>query len=162
MHPEDRVLVAVMTRPQDLEIARHQRWYRVPERYAPRGIYFEYVAFYLTAAFGDERWSIPYYARCLGHELAARRDLLPGEPDHPRAGEPYYKLQLGALQRREPPIPSHRWRRITFIHTTWDRCGQRTTSGDLVRLSAASHSVPPCRPHPSQLQRRSPSRAPRI
>jgi hypothetical protein len=121
MHPEDRVLVAVMTRPQDLEIACHQHWYRVPERYAPRGIYFEYVAFYLTAAFGDERWSIPYYACCLGHELAARRDLLPGEPDHPRAGEPYYKLQLGSLQRREPPIPSHRWRRITFIHTTWDR-----------------------------------------
>jgi hypothetical protein len=121
MHPDDRVLVAVMNRPQDLEIARHQRWYRVPERHAPRGIFFEYVAFYLTAAFGQERWSIPYYAPCLGHELLARRDLLPDEPDHPRASEPYYKLQLGPLQRREPPIPSNRWRRITFIHTTWDR-----------------------------------------
>lgn len=121
MNPEDRVLVAVMNRPQDLEIARDQRWYRVPERHAPRGVFFEYVAFYLTAAFRDERWSIPYYARCLGHELVTRHDLLPGEPDHPRADEAYYKLQLGPLQRREPPIPSHRWRRITFIHTTWDR-----------------------------------------
>ncbi len=121
MHPEDRVLVAVMNRPQDLAIAREQGWYRVPERHATRGLFFEYVAFYLTAAFGEERWSIPYYARCLGHEMLARRDLLPAEPDHPRAGEPYYKLQLGPLQRREPPIPSHRWRRITFIHTTWDR-----------------------------------------
>lgn len=121
MHPDDRVLVAVMNRPQDLEIAQQQGWYRIPERHAPRGVFFEYVAFYLTAAFGEERWSIPYYARCLGHELLARRELLPAEPDHPRAGEPYYKLQLGRLQRREPPIPSHRWRRITFIHTTWDR-----------------------------------------
>ena len=121
MNPEDRVLVAVMTRPRDLEIAREEHWYRVPERHAPRGVFFEYVAFYLTAAFGGEGWSIPYYACCLGHELAARRDLLPDEPDHPRAAEPYYKLQLGPLQRREPPIPSHRWRRITFIHTTWDR-----------------------------------------
>jgi hypothetical protein len=110
-----------MNRPQDLEIARRQAWYRVPERHAPRGIFFEYVAFYLTAAFDQERWSIPYYARCLGHELVARRDLLPDEPDHPRAAQPYYKLQLGPLQRREPPIRSHRWRRITFIHTTWDR-----------------------------------------
>jgi hypothetical protein len=121
MNPEDRVLVAVMTRPRDLEIARDEGWYRVPERHAPRGVFFEYVAFYLTAGFGDERWSIPYYAACLGYELATRRDLLPDEPDHPRAGEPYYKLQIGPLQRREPPIPSHRWRRITFIHTTWDR-----------------------------------------
>lgn len=114
-------LVAVMNRTQDLEIARDQGWYRVPERHAPRGIFFEYVALYLTGAFDQERWSIAYYARCLGHELMARRDLLPGEPDHPRAAEPYYKLQLGPLQRREPPIRSHRWRRITFIHTTWDR-----------------------------------------
>jgi hypothetical protein len=121
MHPDDRVLVAVMNRPQDLEIARLQAWYRVPEHHAPKGIFFEYVAFYLTTAFGQERWSIPYYARCLGHELVARRDLLPGEPDHPHAAQPYYKLQLGPLLRREPPIVSHRWRRITFIHTTWDR-----------------------------------------
>jgi hypothetical protein len=110
-----------MNRPQDLEIACREGWYRVPERHAPWGIFFEYAAFYLTAAFGQERWSIPYYAPCLGHELMARRDLLPDEPDHPRAAEPYYKLQLGLLQRREPPIVSQRWRRITFIHTTWDR-----------------------------------------
>jgi hypothetical protein len=43
------------------------------------------------------------------------------EPDHPHADDRYYKLQLGPLQRREPPIASLRWRRISFIHTTWDR-----------------------------------------
>lgn len=121
MYPEDRVLVAVITRRKDFEIARDQGWYRVPEEKAPRGIFFEYVAFYFTAAFGADRYAVHYYARRLGHELVTRRELLPDEPDHPRANERYYKLQLGPLQRREPPIVSRRWRRITFIHTTWDR-----------------------------------------
>jgi len=121
MHPEDRVLVAVMGRPKDLEIARDQGWYRIPARHAPRGVFFEYVAFYFTSAFVDQKWAVHYYARCLGHELVTRRDLLPDEPDHRRAEEPYYKLQLGPLQRRQPPIVSRRWRRVTFIHTTWDR-----------------------------------------
>ncbi len=121
MHPEDRVLVAVMSRPKDFEIARDQGWYRVPMERAPRGVHFEYVAFYFTAAFAEERWAVHYYARRLGHELVTRGELLPDEPDHPRAGEPYYKLQLGPLQRREPPIVSQRWRRVSFIHTTWDR-----------------------------------------
>jgi hypothetical protein len=56
-----------------------------------------------------------------GHELARRRDLLPDEPDHPRADQEYYKLQLGPLERLDPPIISLRWRRVTFIETTWDR-----------------------------------------
>jgi hypothetical protein len=121
MHPEDRVLVAVMNRPKDLELARSEGWYRLPEKRATAGAFFEYVAFYFTAAFGEQKWAIHYYARRLGHELLARRQLLPDEPDHPRARERYYKLQLGPLQRRDPPIASLRWRRISFIHTTWDR-----------------------------------------
>lgn len=121
MHPEDRVLVAVMNRPLDFEIARDQGWYRVPEKRATPGVFFEYVAFYFTAAFAEHKYAVHYYARLLGHELVTRRDLLSDEPDHPRAGEAYYKLQLGPLQRREPPIVSLRWRRVSFIHTTWDR-----------------------------------------
>jgi hypothetical protein len=56
-----------------------------------------------------------------GHELVRRRDLLPDEPDHPRADEGYYKLQLGPLKQLELPIYSLRWRRITFIEISWDR-----------------------------------------
>jgi hypothetical protein len=121
MHPEDRVLVAVMNRPQDLEMARDQGWYRVPYQKASQGVHFEYIAFYLTAPFGELKWAVHYYARRLGHELVTRGELLPDEPDHPRAREYYYKLQLGPLQKREPPIVSRRWRRVSFIHTTWDR-----------------------------------------
>jgi hypothetical protein len=131
MHPEDRVLVAVINRPHDFEIARDLGWYRVPESRASRGAFFEYVAFYFTSAFGDLGWAIHYYARRLGHELVTRRELLPDEPDHPHAAEPYYKLQIGPLMRREPPIVSLRWRRVTFIHTTWDRFEAAAEINDL-------------------------------
>ncbi|HNS51126.1 MAG TPA: hypothetical protein PKO09_08075 [Anaerolineae bacterium] len=131
MHPDDRVLVAVMSRPKDLVIARDQGWYRLPEERTPRGAAFEYIAFYFTAAFGDHAWAVHYYARRLGHELVTRRDLLPDEPDHPRAGARYLKLQLGPLQQRLPPIVSLRWRRISFIHTTWDRFEAAAEINDL-------------------------------
>jgi hypothetical protein len=58
MHPEDRVLVAVMGRRKDSEIARDQGWYRVPDRRAPRGVFFEHVAFYFTAAFVEQKWTV--------------------------------------------------------------------------------------------------------
>ena len=131
MHPEDRVLVAVITRPKDFEAVRDLGWYRVPEKKAPRGVFFEYIAFYFTAAFGEQAYAVHYYARRLGHELVTRRDLLPDEAEHPRAGERYYKLQLGALQKRDPPIVSQRWRRITFLHTTWDRFDAAQEINDL-------------------------------
>ena len=77
--------------------------------------------FYFARAFGEERWAIHWYAPVRGHELVSRRDLLPDEPEHPRADHAYYKLQLGPLERLDPPIISLRWRRVTFIETTWDR-----------------------------------------
>jgi len=49
----------------------------------------------LTKAFKEDKWAIHYYAPIQGHELVARRDLIPSEPDHPRAGQWYYALQLG-------------------------------------------------------------------
>lgn len=111
-----------MPNPSDLDIAREQHWYRVPVKHAPAGIHAEYVAFYFTGKYPpDLRWAIHYYTRRTGHELVRRVDLLPDQPNHPRAQEMYYRLQLGALKRKEPPIVSLRWRRITFIQTTWDR-----------------------------------------
>jgi hypothetical protein len=74
-----------------------------------------------TKTFGDDRWAIHYYARIQGHELVTRRDLIPAEPDHPRAGNWYYALQLGPLEHKLPPIVAHRWRRVTFIVTSGDR-----------------------------------------
>ncbi len=122
MQPEDRVLVAVLNNRRDFDRVRDEGWYRIPVRHAPPSTQeSDYLAFYFTKAFGEERWAIHWYAPVRGHELRRRRDLLPDEPDHPRADHAYYVLQLGPLEQLEPPIVSLRWRRITFIETTWDR-----------------------------------------
>ena len=116
--PEDLVLVAVMTDPRDLEIARVLGWYRIPVASAPKTLHVDWIAFYLTSAFGDEKWSIRYLARVRGHELVRRRELLRDEPDHLRADEPYFRIQLGPLVQLPKPIPSRRWRRFIFLYTT--------------------------------------------
>jgi hypothetical protein len=132
MNPDDVVLVALMNSPRDFEIVTREHWYRIPARSAPK--FFsgaQYLAFYFTRAFGDKKWSISDYAPVRGHELARRRDLLPNEPDHPRADEPYYKLQLGSLDKREPPIVSKRGRRVLFVWTTWGKFSTAREFNDL-------------------------------
>jgi hypothetical protein len=131
MYPEDRVLVAYVPRPADFELIRREGWYRVPQKFAPKGLYAEYFAFYFGRSFGVRKWAIHYYAQRLGHELVARRDLLPDQADHARADELYYKVQLGPLQQLSQPIMSLRWRRVAFIHTTWDRFQDAREINDL-------------------------------
>jgi hypothetical protein len=121
-YPSDRVLVAIMNDRRDFDIAQDEGWYRIPTKYAPQSVSEAAVlAFYFTRVFGDEKWAINWYAPVRGHELVHRRDLFPDEAGHPRADETYYKIQIGPLIELEHPIPSLRWRRITFIDTTWDR-----------------------------------------
>lgn len=118
LEPTDLVLVAVIKAPRDLEMARVLGWYRLPARTAPKVLAVDWLAFYQTAQFGAEKWSINYLAPVRGHELTTRGDLLRSQPDHPRAQEPYYKLQLGPVARLPRPIPAGRWRRLTFLYTT--------------------------------------------
>ncbi len=131
MYPEDRVLVAYLPTPADFTLLQQNQWYRIPHKHAPKGLYAEYYAFYFGRHFGPEKWSIRYYAAQHGRELITRRELFPNEPEHPRADALYYKVQLGPLQRLERPIMSLHWRRITFIHTTWDRFQDAAEISDL-------------------------------
>lgn len=124
MYPEDRVLVGVINRKRDFDMAQTQHWYRVPQGQAAQGIYAEYVAFFFSRAFGELNGGIHYYARRTGLELVRRRDLLPDEPAHPRAEALYHKLQFGELRRKDPPILNADRRVVAFIHTTWDRFSQ--------------------------------------
>jgi len=68
---------------------------------------FNWLAFYSTKTFNENRWAIHYYAPIQGHELVTRRDLIPPEPDNPRGGNWHYALQLGPLEHKLPPIVSH-------------------------------------------------------
>ena len=129
--PEDRVLVAYMPRPSDFALAQREGWYRIPQAHAPKGLHAEYIAFYFGQRFGEMKWAIHFYAERKGHELTTRALLFPDQADHPRAGNFYYKVQLGPLQKLERPIVSLRWRRVTFVHTTWDRFQDATELNDL-------------------------------
>ena len=122
IYPDDRVLVAVMNNLEDWQRVQDERWYRIPVKHAPELVpNVDWIAFFFTKAFDNDKWAIHYYARVLGHELLTRRDLIPAEPDHKRAGDWYYKLELGDLRHKIPPIVTDSWRRITFILTTGDR-----------------------------------------
>jgi hypothetical protein len=130
-----RVLVCLVNRPRDLEIARWEHWYRIPVAQAPDDYLADYLAFYLTEAFEDERWAIHEFAPVRGHELVRRLDLFPEQPEHPRSHVLYYKMQLGPLRRLPRPIPSLHWRRLTFIQTTGERLLNALEIGEL-----AAHS----------------------
>ncbi len=121
MFPEDRVLVGVINRKRDLSIAQAEGWYRIPQRRMPRGVNAEYIAFFLSRAFKTQNGGVYYYAERKGLELAYRKELLPKEADHPRANEAYYKVQIGDLIEKQPPILNPTHRTISFIYTTWDR-----------------------------------------
>lgn len=130
MYADDRVLVGVLNRKKDFEIARRQHWYRIPERQLPRGLNAEYVAFFLSGkVFGPQSGAIAYFARVTGLELARRADLLPGEDK--RAADVYFKLQFRKLVEKDPPIPNAPARSISFIRTTWDRFISAETIADL-------------------------------
>jgi hypothetical protein len=140
MLAESSVLIAVMNHTRDLERARDEHWYRIPVRSAPKFFPPDYVAFYFTRAFGADAFSVRWYAQVRGHELVTRRDLLPDEPDHPRADQRYYKLQLGKLVELPHPIPSRRLRRITFVLSNGRHLNEAWEINDLF-LGPREHDI---------------------
>jgi hypothetical protein len=131
VQPEELVLVAVVNRRRDLEIVRTLGWYRIPLQTAPKTVRVDWLAFYQTGAFKDERWSVRYVAPVRGFELTTRADLLRDEATHPRAGEPYFRIQLGPLEALESPIAGGGWKRFTFLYTTGERLLTARTLRDL-------------------------------
>jgi hypothetical protein len=129
--PEDRVLVGVINRKRDLHYAQAENWYRIPQKRMPRGVNAEYIAFFLSRAFKERNGGIYYFAERRGLELAYRKDLMPKEADHPRANDVYYKIQIGDLIEKAPPVLNVSRRTIGFVYTTWDRFVSAETISDL-------------------------------
>ena len=118
----ERVLVAVMNNPRDLQIAIQEHWYRIPVKRAPNQVGADYLAFYLTGRFSPElRHRVTYYAPIRAYRLARRVDLIPDQADHPRAQESYFKIEIGALLKLDAPVISEKMRRITFISTSLEQ-----------------------------------------
>jgi hypothetical protein len=129
--PADLVLIAILNNRRDFEVIRLLGWYRIPLRFAPKIVDVDAIAFYQTAKFKEEKWSIRYAAKVCGVELVKRADLFQGEEDHPRAREEYYKLQLGPLEALPRPILSRSWKRLTFLYTTGERLLRAADIGGL-------------------------------
>ena len=117
------VLVAIMNDRHDFRVARDQHWYRIPidsaEKWLKRRWPPQWVAFYQTSVFEDEKHAVNYYARVLDVHEAFRWELFPDEPRTGKRMRRYYQLMLGPLERLPQPILSRRLRRIVFIQTTW-------------------------------------------
>jgi len=128
----DLVLVCLMPKPRDMEIARLLGWYRIPLRTAPKVISVDYLAFYQPKSFGERGGQIEYLAPVQGHELSTRGELLREEADHPHANEEYYKVQIGTLEKLKLPIKADQWKRLTFLYTTGEYLLKAKLLNDLV------------------------------
>lgn len=114
------VLVGVIKDKRDLGALLTKRWYRIPVLYAPKRK-FKYLAFYQPAGFASQGKQILYYARILNQHMARRRDLLPDEPDHPRANDQYFLFRVDKVKKLSRPIRNKIPRRIYFGFTTLGR-----------------------------------------
>ena len=133
--PAEQVLVALMNHKRDLAIAREQHWYRIPVRSAPQMLEAARIAVYQTQVYGDEKWSIRYWAEVKGREVVKGYQLLPEENDPPHANREYYKFELGELQQLATPIISRRGRRLTFLPTTLHKFQHAQEINDLFQGS---------------------------
>jgi hypothetical protein len=132
LEPKILVFIAIMNNGRVLHIANTEHWYRIPVKSAPKRLEdTSYLAFYLTKAFGDQKWSIPYWANIRKKKIVKRLEILPLESDHPRANEEYYKIEIDDLKQLSVPIICRRGRRITFITTTVEKFKSAKEINDL-------------------------------
>lgn len=116
------VLICVVNNHADMQRIASEGWYRIPQRRAPRRVGADFLAFYQTGKFKGEpeAQTVTYFAPTQRYRLLTRAELLPDEAGHSRAGEFYFRIDIGPLQRLPSPIPATKLRRITFIHSTMD------------------------------------------
>src|SRR3954463_7574104 len=114
MTKRGEVLVAILNRPRDAELAHKEHWYRIPiesqMKWITHGWPPKWIAFYHTKAIGEEAHAIHFYAEVTEIQQMRRKELLPKDRYDKKAERLYHKLTLGSMQRLERPIPSPRLR----------------------------------------------------
>jgi hypothetical protein len=126
------LLVAILKEVSDLAILQDQLWYRVPVDTAPRRWPPQWLAFYLTRAFGDDlAFSVQFHGRVREIRIRRRRELFPNEFLNQKSERTYYQVFIEELLRRPQPIRSTRPRRIVFIATTWAKFERAEQLNDL-------------------------------
>ncbi len=131
MRPTDWLLIALLPQPDDLVRAR-EGWYRVPEAAAPKILAdVTALAFYQPRTFGEDALQIAWWGKIRRIQQLLRRDMLPDEPTHRRADEPYLKIELEPLHRRTPPLKTTKARRLLFAPVRWGRFQEAQSVDDL-------------------------------
>ena len=129
------VLVAIINNVLDFAVARDQHWYRIPVRSAGKWLKDcwppQWLAFYQTKVFGQQAYSINYYAQVLNIRRVYRWQLFADQPRNTKSNQRYYQLFLGPLGQLPKPILSRRRRRIVFIATTWQKFVNAVEINDL-------------------------------
>jgi very-short-patch-repair endonuclease len=135
MTRQGEVLVAILNNRADMAIAQEQHWYRIPvssvEKFLKRRWPPEWLAFYQTSVFGNEKYTVNFCAKVLDITICDRCQLFPLEPPNAKSHKRYCKLILSPLQKLPQPIVSHRQRRITFIPTTLHKLTTAAEINDL-------------------------------
>lgn len=118
-------LVALMNNKPDFLIAQNEHWYRIPTDKAPKNLregIVQYIAFYQTKVFNNDKHIIRYYGKVKKVETKSRKELFPNEPlNSKKSHKTYYKISFESLNELAKPIPSYRARRILFVPTTYDK-----------------------------------------
>ena len=109
--------MSVLKTAGDRDILLNKKWYRIPLNRAPRRKP-KYLAFYQAANFGKTGKIIELYGRVKFWRLKKRREILPEEKKHPRAGELYLQFMLSKISKLRSPIRNSRGIRISFGFTS--------------------------------------------
>lgn len=121
---KNTVLVALMNSKVDFEIAKNERWYRIPVKSAPpivRNGKPQLIAFYQTKIFDYEKYQINYYGIVDKITIVKRKELFPSETPNPKSEQEYYKIEFLPLIKLENPIISKRGRLLVFLPTTKEK-----------------------------------------
>jgi len=92
---------------------------------------FEWVAFYQTSVFKNERYITKYFGRVKQIRQVQRSELFPNELRNAKTETWYHQIFLGNLEQRDQPIYSRRGRRLVFVPTTWRKFESAIDFNDL-------------------------------
>jgi len=126
----ETVLVGVVRNKADLDRARQEGWYRIPGsvRFRRRP---GYLALYPVKGCGRAGGRISWYSPVEKVTRRRRIELVPEEGDHPRAGDWYWKLELGDRIKLPHPVRNRLRRRVIFAYTTLSRLRRAREVGEL-------------------------------
>ena len=136
-------LVGIVPRKSLWPIILEERWYHIPVASAPGNVEkIHYVAFYFPADFDEElRHKVVYYSTVKSVKVVKRIKLFPNELKHPRAGQDYFKINLGQILPLPRPIPSLRFRRLVHIHSSYRRLMTAREINDLYNTSPLEETM---------------------